>query len=152
VIRQIIPYSENSPRNLHHNGLCPSDFERSLSFYRDGIGLSILVDEVFDGDFKTLFGIESNKIRSVLLGDPRYPDTGIIELIQFIDGGKKGANSELNVYFWLSFWVDVNAVIERIGKLGLVRDLRQVEMPGASVATLLDPDGIRVELIPNSIH
>ena len=152
MIKQIIPHSETAPRGLHHNGICPQSFEKSMCFYREGLGLSILVDEVFEGDFKALFDIESNKIRSVLLGDPCYPDIGLIELIQFIGGEGRDEKSMLNKHFWLSFWVDVDVVIERIKRLDLIRDLRVVEMPGAKVATLLDPDGIRVELIPNSIR
>ena len=68
---------------VHHAAICTADVERSLKFWRDGLGFTELFDRTFSGDWPELFGADSDQLRSIFLGDPQNPDTGIVELVVF---------------------------------------------------------------------
>ena len=70
---------------IHHTAIVTADVERSMRFWRDGLGFAELFDHTFTGDWPTLFGATTDRLRSVFLGDPNAPDTGIVELVQFDD-------------------------------------------------------------------
>jgi catechol 2,3-dioxygenase-like lactoylglutathione lyase family enzyme len=136
--------------------LCVRDVESSLRFYRDGVGLEVLMDHSFDGDWPTLFGASSRQLRSVFLGDPAA-EAGIVELVVF-DGPTRGADGPdarsgppASGFFLLSFFVDMDATLERLATLGLGGSPRRIEQPGpggtVAMATVRDPDGVLVELI-----
>ena len=112
------------------------------------------MDHTFDGDWPALFDGPSRTLRSVFLGDPGHPDAGIVELVVF-DGaaappGVPSVASSAG-FFLLSFFVDVDATLARLGALGLGGEPRRVEQPGpdgpVAMATVRDPDGVLVELI-----
>ena len=156
----------------HHTAICVRDVEASVRFYRDGLGLHEIMAHEFDGDWATLFGASASRLSSVFLGDPDRPDAGIVELVVFdtvddadaaqdADGahgayvthGADGAEERVpppSGFFLLSFFVDVDATLERLARLGHT-GVRRIEQPGprgdVSMATLLDPDGVLVELI-----
>ena len=129
--------------------------EASLRFYVDGIGLQVLMDHRFAGDWPTLFHVEATELRSVFLGDPRHPDAGIVELVAF-DAAPAGdpvpdaASGSGAGFFLLSFTVDVDAVLGRLSSLGVSPEGR-IEQPSptgtVAMATVRDPDGVLVELI-----
>ena len=73
-------------RPLHHAAINARDVDASLRFYRDGLGLEVMMDHEFDGDWVTLFGARSTRLRSVFLGDPTKPDAGVVELVAFQGG------------------------------------------------------------------
>lgn len=54
---------------VHHSAIVTRDVEASLVFWRDGLGLDVLMDETFDGPWPELFGWGSTTLRSVFLGD-----------------------------------------------------------------------------------
>jgi hypothetical protein len=58
-------------------------------------------------------------------------------------------------FFLLSFFVDVEAALSRLAALGLGGPSRRVDLPGPggpiTIATVRDPDGLRVLLTPGSI-
>jgi catechol 2,3-dioxygenase-like lactoylglutathione lyase family enzyme len=129
------------------------DVEESLRFWRDGIGLHVLMDETFDGAWRDLFDARSDRLRSVFLGDPSRPDAGIVELVVF-DGGSEAAaasRAPAEGFFLLSLFVDVDAVIARLHDLGLGGAPRRIAVPApggvVAMATVRDPDGVLVELI-----
>jgi len=66
---------------LHHGAVVVGDVEESLRFYRDGIGLAVLMDDEFDGPWRALFDAPVGRLRSVFLGDPDHPAAGIVELV-----------------------------------------------------------------------
>jgi catechol 2,3-dioxygenase-like lactoylglutathione lyase family enzyme len=66
---------------VHHSAIVVRDVEASLRFWRDGIGLDVTMDMLFDGDWSTLFGAPANRLRSIFLGDLARTDAGIVELI-----------------------------------------------------------------------
>ena len=137
---------------VHHSAIHVHDMDSSLRFYRDGIGLKVLMDHVFEGDWPTLFDAPSTTLRSVFLGDPRHRDTGIVELVSF-EAAAAAAPSPATTgagFFLLSFYVEVDEVLDRLSTLGFgpARRLEQPAPTGAvSMASLLDPDGVRVELV-----
>jgi catechol 2,3-dioxygenase-like lactoylglutathione lyase family enzyme len=147
-----------APARVHHSALVVRDFDASLRFWRDGIGFREMMDMEFDGDWVTLFGAPSQRLRSIFLGDPNRDDSGIVELVQFVadsdsafSGAPTGTRSAIPPgFFLLSCYVDVDAVLERLGALGLGGEPRRITVgPDGSVqmATVVDPDGVLVELI-----
>ncbi len=140
---------------VHHSAIVVHDLDSSLRFYRDGIGLEVLMDHVFDGDWRTLFDAPSNTLRSVFVGDHRNADAGVVELVVF-DGeaptpaGRAGGSTAGAGFFLLSFYVDVDAVLERLVALGF-GPARRIDQPSptgpVAMASLLDPDGVRIELV-----
>jgi glyoxylase I family protein len=129
---------------IHHAAIVVEDIEASLRFWRDGLGFQVVMDGTFEGDWKTLFGIDATKVRSVMVGDPERSDAGIVEFVQFI-GAEVPRGFEL-----LSLFVDdLDATLAQLGD-GAV-ELRRIEVDSpygpVPMATVRDPDGVLVEII-----
>ena len=141
------------PRSLHHAALCVRDLDASLRFYRDGLGLEVLMDERFDGDWPALFEARTRTLHSVFLGEPSARDAGIVELVKFDEDveDRRAANGPARGFFLLSFYVDVDATLARLERLGLGGRPRRIEQPGphgsVGMATVRDPAQVLVELI-----
>jgi catechol 2,3-dioxygenase-like lactoylglutathione lyase family enzyme len=145
--------------HVHHSAIVVRDFAASLRFWRDGIGFEAMMDMQFDGDWGTLFGAPSQRLRSVFLGDPARADAGIVELVQFVTDETsgpgvgtppRGRDAIAPGFFLLSCYVDVDVVLERLRALGLGGEPRRITVgPDGAVkmATVVDPDGVLVELI-----
>ena len=150
AIRLIAP-DPNQGQLLHHVALCPRDFEASLRFYRDGLGLEEMMDEVIEDEWKSFFQARSDRLHTVFLGDPKRPNAGIVELVEF-DGGVEDApkaGPPSAGMFLLSFLVDVEATLKRLASLGLDSEARVLETRfGTQIAAVRDPDGVLIELIP----
>ena len=140
---------------IHHSAICVRDFDASLRFYRDGLGLSLLWEREFEGDWPTLFGAPEPKLHSAFLGDANAPDAGIVELVELIGGMEEGApqgpSPQLG-FFLLSFYVDVDETLARLAHLGLGGEPRRIAVQGMAeqhvpMATVRDPDGVIIELI-----
>ena len=142
------------PARVHHSAIQVHDIESSLRFYHDGIGLEVLMDHVFEGDWPTLFDTDSTSLRSIFLGDPRHADAGLVELVVFDEKVPSPAPTEAPDagagFFLLSFYVDVDATLARLGSLGF-GPARRIEQPAptgsVTMATVRDPDGVRIELV-----
>jgi catechol 2,3-dioxygenase-like lactoylglutathione lyase family enzyme len=157
---------------VHHSAIVVRDVETSLRFWRDGVGFEVTMDMHFDGDWSTLFGAPTNRLRSIFLGDLAHSDAGIVELVQFAEGSPQppGAPAARPGFFLLSCFVDVDAVLARLGALGLGGEPRRIVVPSGNgettaqrpegsgawsrpikgevqMATVVDPDGVLVELI-----
>lgn len=50
---------------IHHSAIVTDDVELALRFWRDGLGLTEFLDHEFTGDWPTLFGTDSDVLRSV---------------------------------------------------------------------------------------
>ncbi len=137
------------PNRVHHTAFCPLDMEASVRFYRDGLGFELLMDHRFDGDWLTLFGVRSDRLRSVFLGDPADSQAGIVELVDF-GGDPPGAASasagRAAGFFLVSIFTHVDATLERLAGLGVEAEGR-ITVLGVAMATVRDPDGNLVELI-----
>jgi catechol 2,3-dioxygenase-like lactoylglutathione lyase family enzyme len=145
---------------IHHSVVVVRDLEASLRFYRDGLGLDVLLDREVDGDWPGLFDGPSRRLRAVFLGDANVPDVtaGVLELNYFV-GGEVPTESSLPHptagLFMLSYFVDVEATLARIADLGLGGRPRRVTQStpngDITIAMVRDPDGVRVLLTPGSI-
>ena len=143
--------------HVHHSAVYARDVDASLRFYRDGLGLQVLMDHEFDGDWPTLFDAPADRLRSVFLGDPDSPDAGIVELVAFA-GDHTGDHGDAPTpapprpgFFLLSFFVDVEATLNRLASVGLDGLARRIQVPApggdVEMATVRDPDGVLVELV-----
>jgi catechol 2,3-dioxygenase-like lactoylglutathione lyase family enzyme len=142
-------------RAVHHSAIVTSDVELSLRFWRDGLGLVEMMDHMFTGDWPTLFNAATDVLRSVYLGDPDHPGSGIVELVHFdgadgvaVDSGAR----PMPGFFLLSLERDVEATLGTLAELGFTQGVRRISMPGpggktVAMAVITAPDGVRVELI-----
>jgi glyoxylase I family protein len=131
---------------IHHTAIITADVERSMRFWRDGLGFAELFDHTF--------GATTDRLRSVFLGDLNAPDTGIVELVQFDDAkpGPPPSSGPAFGFFLLSLQRDVDVTLAGLAELGFDDGVRRVEMPAPGgktvvMAVLTAPDGVRVELI-----
>ena len=139
---------------IHHTAIVTADVERSIRFWRDGLGFAQLFDHTFTGDWPALFGATTDRLRSVFLGDPTAPDTGMVELVQF-EGAKPAAppsSAPAFGFFLVSLQRDVDATLAGLAELGFDDSVRRIEMPApggkaVAMAVITAPDGVRVELI-----
>jgi catechol 2,3-dioxygenase-like lactoylglutathione lyase family enzyme len=139
---------------VHHTAIVTTDIERALSFWRDGIGLAVLFDHVFTGDWPTLFDAKTEKLRSIFLGDPSAPDTGIVELVVFEDPApeREPVTGPAAGFFLVSLNRDVEPALRRLAEAGFTDGIRQIAVPApqgkqVQMAVITAPDGVRVELI-----
>lgn len=135
---------------MHHAAILVRDFEASLRFWRDGIGLEQIMQMNFPGDWRTLFNADSDTIHSAFLGDPDHPDAGVVEILEFVDAPLEDHPTPAvptNGMFLLSFNVDLDATLARLADLGLGGAPRHIVNTGVRMAVIHDPDGVRVELI-----
>ncbi|WP_428338622.1 VOC family protein [Mycobacterium sp.] len=139
---------------IHHTAIVTTDVERALSFWQDGLGLTILFDHVFVGDWPALFAAKTDNLRSIFLGDPEAPDTGILELVVFDDPepAHEPAAGPASGFFLVSLSRDVEPTLGRLADLGFTDGVRQIAVaaPGrkqVDMAVVVAPDGVRVELI-----
>ena len=132
---------------LHHVSLFVRDAERSIQFYRDGLGFQILVDKEFDGDWPGLFGVASKRLRAVILGDRDRPHQ--VELVAFAEPVPVAAppREPTTATAILTFLVDLEAILPALLAAGAT-DLRRTTLSrGNAAATVRDPDGILVQLL-----
>ncbi len=139
---------------VHHSAIVTSDVERSLTFWRDGLGLSVIFDQVFTGDWPTLFGATTDRLRSVFLGDPQAPGSGLVELVIFDDTAAAPTRTAGPApgFFLLSLNRDVDATLTRLAGLGFTDGVRRIAVPApgakqVQMAVITAPDGVQVELI-----
>ncbi|SPM35732.1 Glyoxalase-like domain protein [Mycobacterium rhizamassiliense] len=139
---------------VHHAAICTSDVERSLRFWRDGLGLTQLFEHTFIGDWPELFGAPSDRLRSIFLGDPKAPDTGIVELVVFEGADDAAAAPERprHGFFLLSLQREVDETLSTLAELGFTDGVRRIIMPAPGrktvpMAVISAPDGVLVELI-----
>ncbi|HVQ97321.1 MAG TPA: VOC family protein [Mycobacterium sp.] len=139
---------------VHHTAIVTSDVQRALSFWRDGLGLSVIFDHAFRGDWPTLFDAETNELRSVFLGDPQAPDSGIVELVVF-NGAELAPPRPAGPtagFFLVSLNREVDPTLTRLAALGFTDGVRRIVVPAPKgkqleMAVITAPDGVRVELI-----
>ncbi len=139
---------------VHHTAIVTTDVERALIFWQDGLGLTVLFDHEFTGDWPTLFDARTETLRSIFLGDPSAPDTGIVELVVFDNPApqRESIAGPAAGFFLVSLNRDVEPTLRRLADLGFADDVRQIVVPAphgkqVQMAVITAPDGVRVELI-----
>jgi glyoxylase I family protein len=140
--------------------LVVGDLERSLQFYRDGLGLEVLGDREVEGEWPDLFGAPTRRLRAVFLGDSNVPDVfaGVLELNEYRDTdvatGTPSSPTRTG-FLMLSFFVDVDATLSRLASFGLGGTPRRITQSAPNgpivICTVRDPDGVLVLLTPGSI-
>jgi catechol 2,3-dioxygenase-like lactoylglutathione lyase family enzyme len=141
------------PVSYSHVGLCVSDLDRSLRFYRDGLGFE--VDRRVDVDARFTSALEVDEPADVTAQYLRK-DGVLIELLALrrprAHGAPSASRGALGLTH-LSFVVDdVDTVAARLVELGgsVLESTRlryDVGSGESELVFLADPDGIRVELL-----
>jgi glyoxylase I family protein len=137
---------------VSHLGICVSDLERSLSFYRDALGFEVESELEVEGEpSETLLRLSPVQLRAVYL--VRY---GVrIELLHYAKPGRVGDGSPraMNALglTHLSFRVDdIDASVSKLEGHGarVLRDTR-IDNPSlrAKAIFVTDPDGTLIELV-----
>jgi lactoylglutathione lyase len=136
-----------------HGGITVSDMDRSLVFYRDGLGLEQEFDRILDGPYlKTVLDLPFEHIRAVYL---RIPGGGFVELLEYVGIERMPARSRPCDYGagHLCLYVDdVEAMHARLVSMGFtarsaaVVDITAGPNTGARSCYMTDPDGYAVEL------
>ncbi|MCU1456771.1 MAG: hypothetical protein JWL73_863 [Actinomycetia bacterium] len=136
---------------IHHSAIVTHEIEESLRFWRDGIGLEVSMDMVFDGDWPALFGAPNPQLHSIFLNEPgdSDPEAGVVELVDFGPGlpANPAPDTPQNGFFLLSLNVDFDATLARLEDLGLGGEPKQISTQGIRMAVVRDPNGVLVELI-----
>ena len=135
-----------------HLGICVSDLERSLAFYRDALGFEVESELHVDGEpSETLLRLQKVRLHAVYL----VRDGMRIELLHYASPGSVGDGSprEMNRLglTHLSLRVDdLEATVSRLDARG-VRVLRDTRIDNprlrAKAIFATDPDGTLIELV-----
>jgi len=139
-------------RRLSHHGLCVSDLERALAFYRDGLGFAEVSRLRFeDPGTRKLLGLPGAVLETVYL----RRDGTTLELLHFprpgteLGAGPRPMNQVGLTH--LSFLVsDLDALLARLRALGAtVLDATRLDSQGkgSNAIFVTDPDGTRIELV-----
>jgi lactoylglutathione lyase len=130
-------WKDEKPRLLH-TMLRVKDFDASLRFYVDGLGM-----RVFDR-----YEIESRRASCMFIGFNDYAGGGLIELAQYWDA--EGPPTHGSGYGHVAIGApDITGMLAKLEAMGVEVTLRPRALIGAGprVAFVKDPDGYAVELI-----
>lgn len=135
-----------------HLGICVSDLERSLAFYRDALGFAVESELRVEGEpSATLLGLEGVRLHAVYL----VRDGLRIELLHYASPGYVGdgaprAMNQLGLTHLSLRVEDLEATLARLEALGarVLHDTR-IDNPRlrAKAVFATDPDGTRIELV-----
>ena len=143
---------------IYHVGLTVSDMERSVSFYRDILGLKYLGEILMEGsETDAMFGRKNSRARVAYLNGSDEPGMPPVELIQFTDSDVRTVPSDLfrSSISELCFYTDD---IDRTYKTLKGKNVECISAPqdfdfteggfGKSRAFYFkDPDGIILEMM-----
>lgn len=139
--------------STRHTGLVVRDLEKSLIFYRDILGLSILKQMKETGPYiERVVDIPGASLEWIKL---KVPDGSLVELIQYLSGS--GAQQETENFHsdrigcsHIAFTVkDIDQLYGNLIKKGYDCNSAPQFSPDGAVKVLYchDPDGIIVELV-----
>jgi lactoylglutathione lyase len=133
-----------------HFGICVSDLDRSLRFYRDGLGFEQADSHSVSAEFGPLMEVDEPQLESRFI----RRDGVSIELLWFAQPGYTGDGSRRPMnqlgLTHLCFRVDdVEATAARLVELGgaIVDGTRTTFSPTLDFVYCTDPDGVRIELM-----
>jgi catechol 2,3-dioxygenase-like lactoylglutathione lyase family enzyme len=136
----------------HHTGLTVSDLHRSVAFYRDVLGLELVVEQEKEGGY--LAAITGYPDAHVRMAHLEAPGGHRVELFEYLaPAGEKAAVEPRNVgAAHVCFIVeDIHATYGRLREAGVETVSPPVEVDtganrGGFGLYLRDPDGITLEL------
>jgi catechol 2,3-dioxygenase-like lactoylglutathione lyase family enzyme len=146
-----------NPPRLNHVSVTCADFERSLAFYRDLLGLEILDQGEISSDESPahgeIIGLGPVRLRfaEIALGEHAF-----LELFEYLDPRGKPASSRTcdpgDVHFALTVDFDIERLHRRLDEAGVPTrsgpaTLTRGEWAGAKAFYASDPDGVTVEFI-----
>ena len=143
---------------MNHTGFVVSDLDRSVEFYRDGLGLELdRSRESSSPGLSSIVGYDDAHIRVALLTGT---DGHVLELIQYVNpaGTMRDADQQyersLSGATHLAFLVDdIEGVFQRLLAAGGTQLNPPVETrPGVQACYIQDPDGNWIELVEDSVH
>jgi glyoxylase I family protein len=137
---------------VHHSAIVTHDVETSLVFWRDGLGLEVLMDDTFEGPWPELFGGTATRLRSVFLGEKGAPDSGIVELVELGETAPPAPGSQDRTagFFLLSLYADLDQVLPRIAGHGVGGEPKVRAVGPVRLAVVRDPNGVAVELMDSA--
>jgi catechol 2,3-dioxygenase-like lactoylglutathione lyase family enzyme len=135
---------------VHHYGIAVADLDESLRFYRDGLGLQVILDEHFERDWLRLLGSPSTRVHIVVLAPPEDPTACAVELLAFEDdvARPRPPGPPIGVSH-VSMTFDGDATLQRLAELGysdIEEDSNDVDGVTIRLVFIRDPDGVIVEL------
>lgn len=137
---------------LTHIGICVSDWERSLHFYRDVLGFKYLSELQVAGEpSDTLLQLDNVKLRAIYL----ERDGTRIELLHYASPGHAGDGSPRRMnqlgLTHLSLRVDnLAATLADLETAGVrILEPTRIDIPAFEAAAIFiaDPDGTLIELV-----
>jgi glyoxylase I family protein len=126
-------------------GVICSNFEESLRFYRDLLGMEVVFEIEIPGDFTRKVGLSPSGFRQVRL---QAGDT-LIKLAELKSSAPTASFEFKSGVRWLTFIVDdVQATFAELRRKGVQFLSEPTESPDAvGVVCARDPDGILIELV-----
>jgi len=139
---------------IGHVGICVSDMDRSLRFWRDGLGFEVIREFGFRGSgWKRVLELDDLDLQTKIM----RRDHMTLELMAFTQPGHVGTpeRSPMNQlgFTHLAVWVsDVEAAARLVEEYGgrVIEETRtSFDHPKLTGKWMIctDPDGVRVELI-----
>ncbi|HUY65784.1 MAG TPA: VOC family protein [Acidimicrobiales bacterium] len=139
--------------SFSHFGICVSDLERSIRFYRDGLGFELVASHRVGEEFGALMEIDGVRLESRMLSR----DGVTLELLGFGSPGHTGDGqrrpmNQLGLTHLSLLVDDLEAMASTIEDLGgaVVRESRTTFGADGTRLDFLyctDPDGVRIELM-----
>jgi len=122
-----------------------SDFEKSLHFYRDCLGLEVAADLQIPKDVATGAGLAPRAFRHVRL---KAGDT-LIKLMDIESPPSTRSSDFAAGVRWLTLFVDnVEGTVAQLEQKGVQFLTPPISAPDAAgIACALDPDGLLIELV-----
>ncbi len=137
-------------RNIHHVGITVAQLERSVAFYRDLLGMSIIgISD--DEDVSVIVGLPDARVR---IADLDAGNGQLLELIEYDSAAGDGSGPNRVGSCHLSLQVDeLRPTLSRLAGAGVMPIGEPTRLSvggiwqGCSVVYLRDPDGVIVELL-----
>ena len=136
---------------VRHTGIVVTEMDRALEFYRQGLGLAVVLDRVREGGFlERLSGHPGVRFRVVML---QAPDGNRIELFQFYSHPKPAPEnvqiSDVGCSHVAFAVDDVDKAFKMLSARGIRFNCPPQASPDgyAKVTFCHDPDGTMIELV-----
>ncbi len=139
-------------QRLSHIGICVSELERAVAFYRDALGFEELSRLQLKGpDVERMLAIEGGEVQAVYL----QRDGTRIELLYYPAAGHQGAAAPApmnrlgltHLSLRVSDLAATVADVQRLGGKCLSETRIDNDAWGSRAVFVTDPDGLRIELL-----